>query len=165
MPVPLPSAPPDDALRVAALHAAEILDTLPEQAYDDLTLLAGQVCATPIAQLALIDADRQWYKSAIGTPIHGSAGGAAFCGGVIARPDEVLVVEDAKLDPRFFDDPFATADPPLRFYAGAPIVVAGGHAIGALCVIDTEPRTLNDVQRHCLQALARQAAVLLDLRT
>ena len=156
--------PVNETDRLATLHGLEILDTLPEQAYDDLTVLASQVCDTPIAMVALIDADRQWYKSTVGTTLKQTERNLAFGAHAILKPDEIFTVEDAAHDPRFDHNPFVTGEPHVRFYAGAPIVMASGEAIGTMCVIDTEPRTLTEAQRQCLAALARQASLLLDLR-
>ena len=164
MPSTAASLPVNETDRLATLRGLEILDTLPEQAYDDLTVLASQVCGTPIAMVALIDAERQWYKSTIGTTLRETQRNVAFCAHAILRPDEIFTVEDAASDPRFDDNPFVAGEPHIRFYAGAPIVMSSGEAIGTMCVIDTHPRTLTDAQRQCLTALARQASLLLDLR-
>lgn len=164
MPSNAAALPQNEARRLEALHRLEILDTLPEQAYDDLTVLASQVCGTPIALVALIDAGRQWYKSTIGTTLRQTERNVAFCAHAILQPDEVFTVEDASLDPRFTANPLVVGEPHVRFYAGAPIVMASGEAVGTMCVIDTRPRTLSDTERRCLQALARQASMLLDLR-
>ena len=156
--------PPHEADRIATLHRLEILDTLPEKAYDDLTLLASQVCGTPIAIFALIARDRQWYKATVGTDLTETDRNVAFCAHAILEPDRIFTVEDASVDPRFIDNPFVTGEPHIRFYAGAPIVMPNGDAIGTICVIDPQPRRLTDAQRECLSALARQASLLLDLR-
>ncbi len=158
------SDPHPESERLAALARLEILDTLPEQAYDDLTRLASQVCRTPIAVFALIDADRQWYKSSFGIGIRETALDVSFCAHAIREPDRVFTVADTATDPRFANNPLVTGEPNIRFYAGAPIVASGGHPIGALCVIDTAPRTLDEGQYDCLRALARHASLLLDLR-
>lgn len=156
--------PPDETDRLATLRRLEILDTSPEQAYDDLTVLATQVCGTPIAIVALLDAEREWFKSTVGTPLAQTDRNVSFCAHAILQPDTIFTVPDTALDSRFAGNPYVTGEPHIRFYAGAPIVMVSGHAIGTLCVIDTQPRTLTDAQHVCLQALARQAAQLLDLR-
>ena len=161
-----PPAPPSsrETERVAALHRLEILDTVPEQAYDDLAVLASQVCGTPIALVAMLDAERQWYKASVGTALRETPINVSFCAHAINAPERLLVVEDALQDPRFADNPFVVGEPNIRFYAGAPIIMSTGNAVGTLCVIDSQPRVLSDAQYQSLMVLARHAAILLDLR-
>ncbi len=153
-----------EARRLAALHRLEILDTAPESDFDDLVLLASQVCGMPISLVSLVDADRQWFKARIGLSVQETSRDIAFCARTIDTPDQVFVVEDATADARFADNPLVTGEPHVRFYAGAPIVDPDGHALGTVCVIDTRTREFDATQRRCLAALARQASLLLELR-
>ncbi|MFU8817363.1 MAG: SpoIIE family protein phosphatase [Pseudomonadales bacterium] len=156
--------PDNEAARLAALQEYEILDTLPEPAYDDISRVAAQICGTPIALITLIDENRQWCKARVGLDLQETPRDEAFCAHAILEPDALLVVEDTLQDPRFADDPRVTGDPGIRFYAGAPLVTADGHALGSLCVIDRQPRKLDAAQRESLQALARQVVAQLELR-
>lgn len=154
----------DDAARVAALHRYKILDTDPEQAFDDLTLLASYICEAPIALLTLIDSDRQWFKSSVGLSGRETDRNVSFCTHAIETPDEIMVVPNALTDQRFKQNPYVIGEPKIRFYAGAPLVTPGGHALGTLCVVDRVPRTLTPQQLQALDALRRQAQAQLELR-
>jgi len=156
--------PDDDQERIAALRSFGVLDSLPEQAYDDVTALAAQICDVPVALISLVDDDRQWFKSRVGLDVDETPRDHAFCAHAILEPAEVLVVEDARRDPRFSGNPLVTGDQGIRFYAGAPLVTGDGHALGTLCVIDRKPRTLTTVQLASLRALARQVVAQLELR-
>lgn len=153
----------DETDRLKALRKYRILDTNPEQAFDDLTLLASQICGTPIALISLVDEDRQWFKSRVGLEVRETARSVSFCAHAIQQPG-LFIVPDALNDARFSDNALVRQDPHIRFYAGAPLVTRDGHALGALCVIDRLPRTLTDDQQAALQALRRQAEAQLDLR-
>ncbi len=150
--------------RLAALERLLLLDTAPEEAYDDLVVLASEVCQAPVALLSLIDRDRQWFKAQVGLEAEETARDLSFCAHALAEPGELFTVADASMDPRFADNPLVTGEPGIRFYAGAPIVTEDGHALGTVCVIDTKPRVLSRRQERCLKALARQAAGIIDLR-
>ncbi|HEX8454955.1 MAG TPA: PAS domain S-box protein [Longimicrobium sp.] len=160
MKAPLPE---NEAERLAALHEYQILDTSPEQAYDDVTLLASQLCGTPMALLTLIDEDRQWFKARVGLDVPETTREVAFCAHSILH-EEVTVVPDATLDARFADNPFVTGEPRIRFYAGAPLITPDGHELGTLCVLDQRPRQITDEQRAALGTLSRQVMVQLELR-
>ena len=153
-----------EAARLAALRRYRILDTDPEQAFDDLTLLASYICEAPIALITLIDEDRQWFKSQVGLSGKETARDISFCTHAIERPQELMVVPNALHDSRFVNNPLVVDDPKIRFYAGAPLVTPDGYALGALCVVDRVPRTLTDEQLTALAALRRQAQAQLELR-
>ncbi len=156
--------PDNEARRLKTLRGYDVLDTPSEQAYDDLTLLAAQICQTPTALVSLLDENRQWFKSKVGLSVAETLRDFSFCAHAILEPDKVLEVRDALLDPRFSDNPLVTGDPHIRFYAGAPLVAADGLALGTLAVIDYQPRELSEVQRITLRALSRHVVALLELR-
>jgi diguanylate cyclase (GGDEF)-like protein len=159
------AAPPPDneADRLVALAELEILDTLPEQAYDDITLLASQVCDTPIALVSLVDETRQWFKAKVGVELDSTPRDISFCSHAILQPERLLHVPDTTLDERFADNPLTT-EGGIRFYAGVPLTTADGHALGTLCVLHRQPHRLSDAQQRALWALSRQVIAQLELR-
>jgi serine/threonine protein kinase len=140
--------------RLAALRRLEVLDTAPEQAFDDLTFLAGHICGTPIALISLVDLDRQWFKSRVGLSVAQTARSVSFCQHTI-RGAGPFVVGDATTDPRFADNALVRGSPHIRFYAGMPLIDPAGCALGAMCVIDRAPRQLTPDQLAALGAIAR----------
>ena len=157
------SLPNDEVQRLQALGSYQVLDTIPELAFDDLTQLAGYICQTPIALISLIDENRQWFKSKVGISAKETSRDIAFCAHCILQTD-LMVVSDALSDPRFADNPLVTDEPHIRFYAGAPLQAPGGHNLGTLCVIDQVPREITQDQMKALQTLSRQVMAQLELR-
>jgi len=153
----------NEAARVRALHKYAILDTEPEQTFDDLVLLASFICKTPIALISLVDEDRQWFKAKVGVSVSETPRDIAICATAIQQPD-VFVVPDALNDDRFRDNPLVRSEPNVRFYAGAPLIDEDGHALGTLCVIDRIPREFASDQQVALKALSRLALAQLEFR-
>ena len=159
-----PDIPLDENERIAALKRYRILDTLAEDAYDDLLNILAGICGAPMGAVTLVDEDRQWFKAKLGLQVSQTPRKDSFCAHAILRPSELMVVEDAARDPRFFDNPLVTGETNIRFYAGAPLTSSDGYALGALCVMDHEPRQLSAFQKSALSALSRQASALMELR-
>lgn len=151
--------PPDTASReqerLRLLRRTQLLGTAPTEAFDQITRLASQMFGVPISLMTLIDADRQWIKSRLGLDQAeaDTERQLSFCTHAIEQR-EVMVVEDALADPRFAGNPQVLGDPRIRFYAGAPLVLDSGHALGTLCVIDHQPRSFSAQQREQLATLA-----------
>ena len=146
------------------LRSYDIMDSLPEKDYDDITHLASEICGTPVALISLIDDTRQWFKSAQGIDVRETPKEQAFCAHTIRNGGEILIVNDSRRDKRFADNPLVTGEPHVVFYAGAPLVTESGYSLGSLCVIDTQERNLNDKQKRALRILANQVVTLLELR-
>jgi PAS domain S-box-containing protein len=153
----------DEARRMKYLRQYGVLDTPPEQALDELTALAAQICETPIAWISLIDENSQWFKATFGLEMVESPRSASFCSHALDQR-ELFIVPDAAQDERFAQNPLVTGEPRIRFYAGAPLVGLEDTALGTLCVIDRVPRTLTELQKQALQVLARQVMAHLELR-
>ena len=156
--------PPDEAKRLKTLRDLNILDTVSEAKFDELTQLAAQICRVPIGLISLIDEQRQWFKSCLGLNVNETPRDIAFCAHGILQPNGLLEVPDALLDRRFADNPLVLEDPKIRFYAGAPLIAPNGHALGALCVIDHTPRQLSEAQKHALIVLSRITVEQIILR-
>jgi diguanylate cyclase (GGDEF)-like protein/PAS domain S-box-containing protein len=160
----LPPIPPNEAERLAALRRLNLLDSEADPAYQSLAELAASLLGTPIAAISLIDGDRQWTKAGVGLR-HGDEDprDIAFCAHAIAADADPWVVDDAAADPAFADHPLVTGGR-VGFYAGAPVRTADGHAIGTLCVIDPQPRTLDDAGRQTLRTLAAAVSAHVEVR-
>jgi two-component system cell cycle sensor histidine kinase/response regulator CckA len=154
---------PTEKERLQALARYEILDSISEAEFDDITWLASHLCGAPIALISLIDSDRQWYKSNYGIAATETSLDVSFCVHAI-RQDEVFEVSNTLQDDRFKDNPFVTGGPELRFYAGAPLKTPDGHNIGTICVADMNPRKLTDEHREALSRLSRQVICLMESR-
>ncbi|XGV96885.1 MAG: ATP-binding protein [Leptolyngbya sp. BL-A-14] len=155
--------PCNESGRLNSLHQYRILDTEPEIAFDDLVNLAACICDTPIALMSLIDAHRQWFKAKVGLDLVETPREIAFCSHAILQSD-LLLVPDTLADERFADHPAVVDEPHVRFYAGMPLIMPDGHALGTLCVVDFVPRDLTPRQIDSLKALGRQVVAQLELR-
>ncbi|MDX6271230.1 MAG: hypothetical protein QOD28_2453 [Acidobacteriota bacterium] len=155
--------PANEAARLEVLHEFKVLDTDPEQTFDDITRLAAYICHTPIAIITLVDAHRQWFKSRVGLSFSETARDVSFCAHAIKQPGP-LVVRDALDDERFRNNPLVTADPYIRFYAGSPLTTVEGFSLGTLCVIDHYPREITPEQMAALRVLSQQVMTQLELR-
>ncbi|QDS14749.1 GAF domain-containing protein [Xanthomonas arboricola] len=154
----------DEASRQQVLDGYRIVDSLPEDTYQDVVQVAASLCDTPIALMSLVDRDRQWFKAQLGLGMQQTDRSQAVCDHAIRSPEQLMEVRDLTQDSRFADVSVVTGETGARFYAGMPLVTSDGVALGTVCVLDTEPRTLTDTQRTGLQALARVTMRLLDER-
>jgi GAF domain-containing protein len=160
MAAPTPSA---EAARVAALNRYAILDTEPEQSFDDLVILAAHICQTPMAMLSLVDDHRQWFKSKLGVKAPETRKEISICVHAIQQGD-LFIVPDTLKDERFRENPLVIGEPHIRFYAGAPLINEDGFALGTLCVLDHKPRELDADQKEAVSALGRLALRQMELR-
>jgi signal transduction histidine kinase len=159
-----PGIPANEKERLRSLMEYEILDTLPEKDFDDITRIASEICQTPISTITLIDTNRQWFKSQVGLDSAETPREHAFCAHAINNPKDIFLVEDSREDIRFRDNPLVVGDPHVIFYAGVPLVNDEGFALGTLCIIDEKPRELTESQKASLRSLANQAIIVLELR-
>lgn len=150
--------------RLIELDSYSILDTLPEESYNQITAIASQICETPISLISLIDNKRQWFKSNHGIEARETPKEFAFCAHAIHLTDQPFIVEDARKDNRFHDNPLVTESPFVTFYAGIPLISENGLPLGTLCVIDNKPKQLSPAQITSLKALSQQTMSLLELR-
>lgn len=150
--------------RIKLLESYSILDTLPEADYDDLTLIASQICGTPIALITFIDEERQWFKSHKGLDISETPRDYSFCAYAINDPENIFIIPDARNDIRFHDNPIVAGQPNVIFYAGVPLTNEDGLPLGTICVIDHKPKILTPAQIRSLKALSEQTMRLLELR-
>lgn len=149
--------------RIEALYQYQILDTSPEEEFDDLALLAAQICQTPIALINLIDVNRQWFKAKVGLDVDEMPRSSGFCPLCIEKND-ILIIPDTHCDERFANSPVVTSYPFVRFYAGVPLMTYQGHDIGTLCVLDTKPKEISEKQVQSLQAISRQIIKQLEIK-
>ncbi len=153
-----------DNKRTETLDALEIMDTMPEKIYDDITSLAASICNTRISLITLLDDKRQFFKSHHGIDFKETPIESSFCKHIIHDEIDRLVVEDARHDERFADNPFVLNSPNISFYAGVPLIWSNGICLGSLCVLDEQPKKLGDEQIHALETLAQQVIQLFELR-
>jgi two-component system NtrC family sensor kinase len=160
MKAPLPK---NEVQRLKVLWQYDLLDTVPEEVFDDLTDLAAHICEAPIALISLVDEKRQWFKSHVGVTTRETSRDISFCAHAILQQG-LFVVSDATKDPRFCDNPLVTGPEKIRFYAGVPLKSPDGYALGTLCVLDKEARQLRPQQKQALLVLARHVETQLELR-
>lgn len=158
-----PSPDKHEKQRLKVLWQYDVLDTMPEAMFDDLTELAANICEAPMALISLVDEERQWFKSKVGMTLQETTRDISFCAHAIQQPD-LFIVPDATKDERFARSPLVTAEPGIRFYAGAPLITPDGYALGTLCVIDKVPRELSTAQKRALLILSRHVVAQLELR-
>jgi signal transduction histidine kinase len=156
--------PENELERLKVLRTYNLLDTLPDEDYDAITKIAAAICNTPIALISIIDEKRQWFKSRHGLNETETSRDFAFCAHSILNPNELFIVNDARKDIRFHDNPLTANDPNLVFYAGAPLNSLEGYPLGTLCVIDNEPKVLSENQKESLKLLSKQVTYLFELR-
>jgi GAF domain-containing protein len=162
--MPAADLPPDEAERLRALRELELLDSDPEEEFDELVRRAAEATGAPIAVITLVDEARQWFKARVNLELESTDRDLAFCAHAILSPDDLTVVPDTLDDERFNDNLLVTEDPNIRFYAGAPIFTPDGYPIGTLCVIDAAPRGLSEEQADALRDLAREVSKQIERR-
>ncbi|TRO66603.1 GAF domain-containing sensor histidine kinase [Christiangramia sabulilitoris] len=159
-----PETPKNEIERLKSLRQLNIMNSLPEQAYDTITELASYICKTPIAVVNMVDEEENWFKSKYGTDLTGSPRDVSFCGHTILNPDRILEVPDTTVDERFKGNPFVTGENAIKYYAGVPLLDTQGLPLGTLCVYDSKVHQLDEKQRTALKSLGKQVEMLLESR-
>ena len=162
--MPAADLPPDEEERLRALRELELLDSEPEEEFDELVRRAAEATGAPIAVITLVDEARQWFKARVNLELESTDRDLAFCAHAILSPDDLTIVPDTLEDERFNDNLLVVEDPNIRFYAGAPIFTPDGYPIGTLCVIDAAPRGLSEEQADALRDLAREVSRQIERR-
>lgn len=159
----VPALPHNEEMLVVELASYNLQNTDTDQDFNNLSALAAQFFKCPIALITVVDSNWQWFKGKTGTTETGNSRELSFCGHAMLQ-DEVMVVEDATNDDRFFDNPFVTGDFNIRFYAGAPILSEDGFKLGTVCIYDTKKRKIFSAKRNALLLFSKQVSKLLTLR-
>ncbi|MUP46052.1 GAF domain-containing sensor histidine kinase [Gramella sp. BOM4] len=159
----IPEKPKNERLRLRAVRQLGLLNSLPQETYDNITTLAQEICETPVALLTILDDEKQWFKSKKGIELNETDRDISFCGHAILEPHKLFEVEDASKDQRFKDNPLVTfEDLSVKAYAGIPILNKEGHPLGTLCVLSKKPKKLSLHQRKSLIALGKQVEILYE---
>ncbi len=158
-----PEFPDNEKQRLEAIDEYNILDTLPETEFDNITKLAAEICHTPVSLITILDPERNWFKSHHGIEFNESPREISFCGHAILQPEDIMIIPNTKMDYRFIDNP-NVVDYNVSFYAGVPLTNPEGFPLGTLCIMDFEPRELDGRQIESLKVLANQAVNLFELR-
>lgn len=156
--------PDNEKERLNSLHSYKVLDSIPEIDFDDVILLASQICKTSIAYICLIDDERQWFKSTKGFNIKESTLNTSICSYAISFPEDILIIPNLLDDERFYDHPIATGQEQIKFYASVPLINADGYALGTICVLDKKERKLTAKQAEAMQSLSRQVMNAIEIR-
>ncbi|EDM44077.1 sensor histidine kinase/GAF domain hybrid protein [unidentified eubacterium SCB49] len=157
-----PKVPINEKERLDAVKSYKLVDTLPESEYDNITSLVSDICELPISLITLLDSDRNFFKSHHGIDIQESPRDISFCGHAINQEEDIFIINDARLDARFKDNPLVKESQAI-FYAGAPLINPDGLKLGTLCVFDTKPRELTESQIKVLINMAKQVVKLFEL--
>lgn len=152
----------NEAIRIRELHSYKLLDTLPEESYDEITALAAFITGKPISLITLVDENRQFFKSRRGINLIETPREYSFCAHAINKPEELMTVPNAEDDERFKDNPYVINEPNIKFYAGMPLVTDSGFALGTLCVLDHQPGTISEDQKRALRHLSNQVMRLME---
>jgi GAF domain-containing protein len=151
--------------RLKRTLAYNILDTVPEEEYDNLVRVAAYMCDAPYALMSLVDEDRVWFKARHGILASEASRDSSFCTHVVDEPVDAFIVEDASIDPRFDSNPYVHGEPHIKHYIGVPLLTPSEHyKIGALCVMHHEARKPDVEQIEHLKRLARCIMIHLDLK-
>ncbi|MBE7638919.1 ATPase [Salegentibacter sp. BLCTC] len=160
-----PAIPENESQRLKALQDANILYSPSQEEFDNITQLASFICKTPVSLISLVGEHEQWFKSKYGTELCSSKRDISFCSHAILNPEDLMEVQDTRLDKRFVDNPFVLAkNEPILYYAGMPLKDFNRMPLGTLCVIDTKPNKLDENQKKALKSLAKQVEILLELK-
>ena len=154
----------DEKNRLEELETFHILDTLPESAYDSLTSIAAKICEVPICLVSLLDKNRQWFKSHYGLNSSETQKDISFCGHAINEKNDFLIVEDARKDIRFHDNPLVIDNPNVIFYAGFVLKSKNNLPLGTFCIIDDKPRKLDKRQLKSLSIIRDLVMTLMEIR-
>ena len=158
-----PSIPKNETARIKAVHSYNLLDTLPEKDFDNITKIIASLFNIPISLVTLLDTDRNFFKSHFGVPFNESPRNISFCGHAILSEDDIFIVEDSRIDERFINNPLIK-EHNIIFYAGVPLISPDGYALGTLCVFDNKPRNLTASEKEILIAMAKQVINLFELK-